>query len=820
MKARILLVIVMVLALVVPVALTAGSAYAAPAAPPDINGGASWGGWMYRGQSDQLGVYSTGNNGTVWKIYTVVFAYNSSNPIAGGAYGGFADGNKILGIGIERVSGTGQYAVVGFDLDKADFTPSTTLTPPGNGHSNFPYQDNGDPIAHFPNSYYGGQPSEVTVVKVDGSGNFIPPPPPGSSNTPCGSFGCGTGLPGIRGQSAAPGKSQMFFDLTYMPTYYTSLGGFQEDDSFWINIDGAEAVVALIPELSLSTTNNLICGATTATVDVKLANVVNLYGYEFQVSYDQTKVSAVGAWVNSFFDTADPASKPWNATCAAGVCKFSVSHTGGLTPTPQQSVSGSGPLAKIVLTALPLPTPGTIAMAISGDVLTDINGGALIHTLGAALPPITVCGLATITGNITLQGRFSGNVDPGTVTMIEQAPTSFAAVAPVPFSGTNGAYSIQVPYLPGGSNYKIRAEHGLYLGNEETFLVNGSLANKNTQLWGGDANNDARVSIGDLSCIGAAFGISPIVSDCGGTGSPNINADAKVNVQDLSITGGNYDKCSYQPWNTALPGNYNCPTPLTGRTVVSSPALSFGDGGWGGWSCPAGKVIVGGGFEATAPVAVSAPGTPGSVWPHYTFGVWEYGWVVRDAPDGVPNTITIRPICADPPPGYQVVKSSSLGFSGTGWGGWSCPLGKVVTGGGFAMPGTVLAAAPGTPGSIWLHYTYGANEWGWVVQAGGAGPGFVYAICASPVAGYEVAGNATAWGVGDSGWGGWSCPASKKITGGGFQATAPVSVSAPATPGSIWPHYTYGANEYGWVMRDYPDSVGSTTKLYSVCVAP
>ena len=102
MKARILFVIVLVLALVLPVAMTTGTAYAAPAATPDINGGASWGGWTYRGQSDQLGVYSTGNNSTVWKIYTAVFTYDRlSNPIAGGAHGGFVTGNKILGIGIE-----------------------------------------------------------------------------------------------------------------------------------------------------------------------------------------------------------------------------------------------------------------------------------------------------------------------------------------------------------------------------------------------------------------------------------------------------------------------------------------------------------------------------------------------------------------------------------------------------------------------------------------------------------------------------------------------------------------------------------------------
>ncbi len=57
-------------------------------------------------------------------------------------------------------------------------------------------------------------------------------------------------------------------------------------------------------------------------------------------------------------------------------------------------------------------------------------------------------------------------------------------------------------------------------------------------------------------------------------------------------------------------------TPLSGYEVVVSPALNFSDTGYGGWSCPAGKVVLGGGFVGDHAVAVSAPGTPGSVWPH------------------------------------------------------------------------------------------------------------------------------------------------------------------------------------------------------------
>jgi len=82
---------------------------------------------------------------------------------------------------------------------------------------------------------------------------------------------------------------------------------------------------------------------------------------------------------------------------------------------------------------------------------------------------------------------------------------------------------------------------------------------------------------------------------------------------------------------------------------------------------------------------------------------------------------------------YGVVVSSPLSYSGTGWAGWSVPTDMVVLGGGFQLPGPAIASAPGTPGSVWPHYTYGANEYGWVVrdaQDGVNNPGsYVYVIC-------------------------------------------------------------------------------------------
>jgi hypothetical protein len=261
---------------------------------------------------------------------------------------------------------------------------------------------------------------------------------------------------------------------------------------------------------------------------------------------------------------------------------------------------------------------------------------------------------------------------------------------------------------------------------------------------------------------------------------------------------------------------------LTGYGVVNSGSvLNYSDGGWAGWSVPSNKVVLGGGFNLTGgPAAVSVPGTPGSVWPHYTFSANEYGWVVRDAQDGASSPAsTLYAVYADMPAGYEIVTSSAMSFSDTGYGGWSCPAGKVVLGGGFESTGPVSVSAPGTPGSVWPHYTFGADEYGWVVRDAPDGTGntiTVYAICADPVAGYEVV-TSTELTFSDTGYGGWSCPADKVVTGGGFDAERPVSVSAPGTPGSVWPHYTFGPDEYGWVLQSAPDGFGSTTTVYAIC---
>lgn len=80
-----------------------------------------------------------------------------------------------------------------------------------------------------------------------------------------------------------------------------------------------------------------------------------------------------------------------------------------------------------------------------------------------------------------------------------------------------------------------------------------------------------------------------------------------------------------------------------------SPLMAFGPNGWGGWSCPAGTTVVGGGYEpSTATVAFSAAAKPGEpmypVYPHHTFAAGETGWVVQN--DNDTETIRVFVICS------------------------------------------------------------------------------------------------------------------------------------------------------------------------------
>lgn len=270
-------------------------------------------------------------------------------------------------------------------------------------------------------------------------------------------------------------------------------------------------------------------------------SVANLYGYQFQVNYDQTKATATGAFVNTWFNAAPGAAPaPWNGTCdnGTGTCKFASTL---LSPAP--ALSGSGAVAYMTFTGV---SPGTVNLSFIDNILTDKDANSLTHTIGTGT--LNVYGTATISGIVALQGRATP-IDSGTVTVADQG--GLFPVQVITFNAGTGAWTATVGALGGGTSYDLLASHSVYLSNQKigVSVTPGSSVTPTpdpTILKGGDANNDGTISVADLSCIGAAFGGPPTV--CGLTGSSDINGVPPVNILDLVLAGGNYGLSSPRPW--------------------------------------------------------------------------------------------------------------------------------------------------------------------------------------------------------------------------------------------------------------------------------
>ena len=105
-----------------------------------IDGGVSWDGWAYRGQSNDLGIYGSDSTDVVYSLYTTTFLYNgqtvSGSPLSGMDLSGFQTGDRILGVGIEGVSGLPTFTGSGvwpvrpfikFDLNSDSYSAASTV---------------------------------------------------------------------------------------------------------------------------------------------------------------------------------------------------------------------------------------------------------------------------------------------------------------------------------------------------------------------------------------------------------------------------------------------------------------------------------------------------------------------------------------------------------------------------------------------------------------------------------------------------------------------------------------------------------------------
>ena len=175
-------------------------------------------------------------------------------------------------------------------------------------------------------------------------------------------------------------------------------------------------------------------------------------------------------------------------------------------------------------------------------------------------------------------------------------------------------------------------------------------------------------------------------------------------------------------------------------------------------------------------------------------------------------------------PGYEVVTSGTFNFNAAGgWAGWSI-TGKEVLGAKIISSGDSIsdfsAFRPVGPGETTpFGYTYGANEYGFILQSvfGVANSSVqIELYYADPLAGYTITKSGQLNYAG-TGLGGWSAPLDQVVSGGGYQfstsGASPFLSQVVLENGNV-AGYQYGPNEQGWEVQSA--QVGGPANLYVI----
>jgi len=150
------------------------------------------------------------------------------------------------------------------------------------------------------------------------------------------------------------------------------------------------AVSAQVATISVDPTTQTTSTGTVVTVDVDIANVSNLYGYQFDLTFNPSILRAVSSTEGPFLSSGGSTFFiPGTNDNVGGT----VSATDDTLLTAINGVSGSGELAAFTFDAI---GAGTSAIGIQNETLLDSNlnviadtttGGSVTVTSGAAKAP-------------------------------------------------------------------------------------------------------------------------------------------------------------------------------------------------------------------------------------------------------------------------------------------------------------------------------------------------------------------------------------------------------------------------------------------------
>lgn len=158
----------------------------------------------------------------------------------------------------------------------------------------------------------------------------------------------------------------------------------------WKNLLAAALLAATTqawaaPILSAEATPNPATPGSSLNVDVRIADVVDLYGYQFTLNYDASLLQATGITEGSFLGAGGPTF--WyvdGIDNSAGSISFVLGSLFG----PEPGVSGSGSLANIAFEAI---GSGNAALSFSDLLFLDssstdiaVEAGTLLIGIAAA----------------------------------------------------------------------------------------------------------------------------------------------------------------------------------------------------------------------------------------------------------------------------------------------------------------------------------------------------------------------------------------------------------------------------------------------------
>jgi len=223
---------------------------------------------------------------------------------------------------------------------------------------------------------------------------------------------------------------------------------------------------------------------------------------------------------------------------------------------------GTDPVTTVICTSTGCVIPVSLPAALNSIALqvtfnAPYNGPASANLMDTSTDPgravatyatttdVVVLGSLNVTGTVSMQGRLVRNGVPVTLT----GPDLFA-YGPYTVTSTNASSNNYAFTAIAANTYVFTTKQARYLNVSASVVVDATKTLPVLVLKGGNAfwNVDGtvlnnRVDIGDATLVGSQYS-KPGTSDPFGNNG-DCNFDGIVNIQDLTLVGGNFDLQSY-----------------------------------------------------------------------------------------------------------------------------------------------------------------------------------------------------------------------------------------------------------------------------------